>query len=158
MTTSLSRRVSIFLVLGLICLLLLGKIAVDHLTSQINFPRPITLNTLPTTNAIGLSNVIKLQEHEGKLSLTHDARALDDWIKYLKDHPESRITLSMAIGNSVVSDGGHQVASLVQLLSNSGIDPHRVRLIESPATELGVENGLKTSTFNDVVVVEIKLE
>jgi hypothetical protein len=114
---------------------------------------------MPTINENGLPSVLKLYDRESAAQSASDLRAIEAWTTYLKAHPEARITITIDSGMGLASEDSRRVASLVQLLSASGIDPHRVRLIELPLFESVTNSSItKASSLNDVVVVEIKLE
>jgi hypothetical protein len=159
MTAALSRKVAVALVLGLLSVLMIGNLAVGHLRAQIILAPPIPIHAMPTINENGLPSVLKLYDRESAAQSASDLRAIEAWTTYLKAHPEARITITIDSGMGLASEDSRRVASLVQLLSASGIDPHRVRLIELPLFESVTNSSItKASSLNDVVVVEIKLE
>jgi hypothetical protein len=159
MTAPLSRKVAVILVLGLLSLLFLGNVAVGQLSTQLSFARPLPVQAIAAVNENGLPSILKLYDRESAGIPASDVRATELWIAYLKAHPEARINITVDSSLDLATEDSRRVASLVQLLSSSGIDPHRVRLIALPPFETAsTSSNSKASSLNDVLVVEIKLE
>lgn len=159
MTVNLSRKVAAVLVMAILSLLVLGNIAVGQLSSKLNSLSPPFNKEVLSKNENGLPSYLTLELGESAQRSTEGSPALETWIDFLKAHPESRINLTIHSASGFDREDNRRVASLVQLMSSVGIDPHRVRLIELPQFETVTESSLNTpSAFNGRIVVEIKLE
>jgi len=159
MTAPLSGKVSAALMLGLLCLLLFGSLAVDQLSSYFKYATPILTKAIVVKNEKGLPSTFTLYDRNSTNKLGEGDRAIEAWIAFLNAHPESRVNLSVDAKSGTATEDSRRIASLIQRLSSAGVDPHRIRLIEPPQFELALDNPLgKVSSLNDQVVVEIKLE
>ena len=145
--------------LGLLSLLLLGRLAVDQLGSHFKFASLSSGRTDLNKKENGLPVVLMLYDGQIAEPPAEGRRAVEVWIAYLKSHPESRINVTLQAGSEVATENSRRIASLVKLMSSAGIDPHRVRVVELPQFETATDRlSGKPASLNDRVTVEIKLE
>lgn len=160
MTERLSRRVAVALVLGLGGLLILGRLASGQLSDHV----PQAVFVVPTAkpaNANGLPPQLMMHDREApaSASMQMEAQSIQAWMNYLNAHPEARVNLSVSASSGSATEDSRRIASLVQLFSAGGIDPHRVRVIGRPLFDGETENALgKAASLSGIVAVEIRLE
>ena len=160
MTERLSRRIAVALVLGLVCVLILGRLASSQLAEHVP-PVSLLAPTAIPAHTNGLPPVLMMHDREApeSASMQMEAQSVQAWMHYLNLHPDARVSLSVSAGSGSATEDSRRIASLVQLFSAAGIDPHRVRVIGRPLFDGETENALgKAASVSGTVAVEIRLE
>ena len=110
---------------------------------------PAQASAAPAGNLLPPAGVLAFRPSRLDGPLTADtlfdaagAGMLASWSSLLRDHPGSRVTLTLSCADTITAEQQARIgAALVRLLSAGDINPHRVQLVLAPGSSTALSPG-----------------